>query len=586
MNFDAVQVTVNDLLSVKRKYLIPRNQREFSWEKLQIEEFWDDVTRNINYNNEHGRFEFNEYFLGTIVLSGQETSGVLDIIDGQQRLTIITITLSLASRILKEIGYEKAGESVFNTYIVAPPTSILQKEEPTAKIEKSNGKDFFRLKFQADKDYNPNIQYEEDEKLDKAGKLILDKLKKKNACQLLNKSRVGVKYSNLEYANCLESIIKMLTDYLKMVRILVGTSEDAYDIFEVLNARGISLSSIDLIKNKILQHCTQTYPADFAKQKWADIDDKLVENVSNPSITDFVRTWWLSKYGYVGKDQLYRSFKKLISDDSLSVKPQDFLNELHAEIDSYIKIVAPKDEDWKQQDQKTIYESLKALDIFDITVARPFIMAAIRLRKNKPRALTQTQFIDILRSIERFHFRFNAICKARPSGIDLMYSGFAVKLSKCTNAREVKTLLTEISNTINEKMPSESEFLGKFTQNLWYTNSKSTQKKLINYVFERLEISKRGTRELKHGLVSLEHIGSQSNFDEKHVGKIGNLIPLCFNLNEDCKNYPFPQKLEKYKESELINVQEFIQLYNGAEWTKDNVDQRSEQLAIEAYNLI
>lgn len=48
MNFNTVQNSINEILSVKRRYVIPRNQREFSWEKMQLDEFWDDVTRNIN----------------------------------------------------------------------------------------------------------------------------------------------------------------------------------------------------------------------------------------------------------------------------------------------------------------------------------------------------------------------------------------------------------------------------------------------------------------------------------------------------------------------------------------------------------
>lgn len=586
MNFDAVQVTVNDLLSVKRKYIIPRNQREFSWEKLQIDEFWDDITSNIEYDNNKKEFKFNEYFLGTIVLSGQETSGILDIIDGQQRLSIITITLSLASRILKEIGFEEAGKTVFNTYIVTPSASLLLKEEPTAKIEKSNDKNFFKEKFQAEIDYQPHIQYEEDEKLDRAGKLISKKLDKSNACRLLNKSKIGVKYSDEEYANCVAAIIKMLTDYLKMVRILVGTNEDAYDIFEVLNARGISLSSIDLIKNKILQYCTQTYPADFAKRKWGEIDDALVNSVSNSSLTDYVRTWWLSKYGYVGKDQLYRAFKKLITGSDPQTTPQTFLDNLHEEVDNYVKILSPKEEDWKQADQKAILNCLKALDIFDISVARPLILAGFRMRKEKPRAFKQKQFIAMLELIERFHFRFNAICKSRPSGTDLMYSGFAVKLSNSRDAREVSTCLSDIDIALTSKMPSESEFINKFTQNLWYTNDKSSQKKLISYIFEKIELSKRGTEELKHGLVSLEHIGSQSTFPPKHVGKIGNILPLCFNLNEASKNRELSEKIKQYEESELKNVSTFLERYDGKDWSVEQIDERSAALASEAFTVI
>lgn len=63
------------------------------------------------------------------------------------------------------------------------------------------------------------------------------------------------------------AVYRMITNYLKLVKISVGKEDDAYDIFgSVENARGINLSSIDLIKNKVFQTCTQTYPVDIAKQ--------------------------------------------------------------------------------------------------------------------------------------------------------------------------------------------------------------------------------------------------------------------------------------------------------------------------------
>ncbi|WP_178090918.1 DUF262 domain-containing protein [Plesiomonas shigelloides] len=364
MNFDTVQATVNDLLSVRRKYLIPRNQREFSWEKLQLDEFWDDITRNIRYNQETSQFEFNEYFLGTIVLSGQESSGILDIIDGQQRLTVITIFLSLISRALRTINYESAAETIFTTYIITPSTALLVKD-PSEKIGKTNGKLYFKLRFQDRTDHQPQTEYEEDNKLSYAGDYIQRKISKSSACLLLNKGKQGVKYTDEEYASCLDAITTMLTQYVKMVRISVGTEDDAYDIFEVLNARGISLSSIDLIKNAIFKNCTTTYPIDFAKKQWVEIDEIIKERDPKSSLSEYIRAWWLSKFNYVGIDQLYRSFKKTINARDSILTPQSFLNELRQDVEIYVKIIAPRESDWKQADQRSIYETLCALNIFE-----------------------------------------------------------------------------------------------------------------------------------------------------------------------------------------------------------------------------
>lgn len=191
MNFNTVQNSLNEILSVKRRYVIPRNQREFSWEKMQLDEFWDDVTRNIEYNSNTKEFSFNEYFLGTIVLAGSESSSVLEVIDGQQRLSVITIALSLISRNLRALGYENAASDIFDNYIVTNVAEAkLSKEvKRVAKLEKTNGNDYFKLKFQAKKDYEPDVIFEEDGKLKYAGDYISRKLTKGAACALLNKKR-------------------------------------------------------------------------------------------------------------------------------------------------------------------------------------------------------------------------------------------------------------------------------------------------------------------------------------------------------------------------------------------------------------
>lgn len=108
----------------------------------------------------------------------------------------------------------------------------------------------------------------------------------------------------------------MITNYLYIVRIAVDRGDDAYDIFEVLNARGINLSSIDLIKNKVFQSCTTTFPEDEARRKWVHIYEQL--GSVGETMTDYIRCWWLSKYGYIGEDQLYRSFKReILNENSL-----------------------------------------------------------------------------------------------------------------------------------------------------------------------------------------------------------------------------------------------------------------------------
>ncbi|MEL9571373.1 DUF262 domain-containing protein [Escherichia coli] len=118
MNFDATPLNIKNILSVKQRYVIPRNQREFSWEKLQLEELWQDIVRNIRLNEDGQNLECSEYFIGTIVLSGADSDDVLEVVDGQQRFSVITILLSLISRKLRSLGQDSLADDIFKTYIV------------------------------------------------------------------------------------------------------------------------------------------------------------------------------------------------------------------------------------------------------------------------------------------------------------------------------------------------------------------------------------------------------------------------------------------------------------------------------------
>lgn len=590
MNFDATPLNIKNILSVKQRYVIPRNQREFSWERLQLDELWQDITRNIKLNDNGQEFIFDEYFIGTIVLSGADSDDVLEVVDGQQRFSVITILLSLISRLLRKNGQVELAEDIFKTYIVTASQSFnrnslsVSGESVSEKLSKNSDREFFKLSFQDREAHDAKKTCDEDKKIQYAGLFLNRKLGKKALCSALLRDG-ATRYTKEDYLFCLNAIYRMITNFLKLVRISVGTEDDAYDIFEVLNARGINLSSIDLIKNKVFQSCVSTYPVDEAKTKWDFIIQCIEERDSNTTMADYVRCWWLSKFNYIGEDQLYRAFKREITDGVSNLNAANFLDELYDDVDLYCKIIAPDINDWPQQDQRDIYNSLIAFQIFNVTIPRPFILSLLRKRRHKSKILTQSTVSQCLKELESFHFKFNAVCRLRPSGIDAKYSVLAVRLDNANNKREISDVVTEASGYFLNKAPSESVFINAFAKNISYTNKKSSQRKLVMYIFEKLEKRARNTNELKLDLVSLEHIGPQSDFPITHVGMLGNLLPLCFNINHACRNYELSKKLVEYKKSNLKIVEEFIDVVEseGSDWDEGKVLSRTDELASRAY---
>ena len=143
-------------------------------------------------------------------------------------------------------------------------------------------------------------------------------------------------------------------------------------------------------------------------------------------------------------------------------------------------------------------------------------------------------------------------------------------------------------------MPSYDTFKKNFSEkgysnkNKLYTNSKN--KKEIYYIlskFEEYYQSQQGA-ELHCDLsqCNIEHINSDSDIDDVPC-KIGNLLLISESINSNITNSPFADKVKKYRESKLSNVQRFVKHYGDKqEWNKDTINLRSEHLAQLAYKSI
>ena len=108
MELKATPKSIDDVLRLQRKYIIPRFQREFSWSQDELNEIFDDLIDNIVYT-EKG-LTTNEYFIGSLVLVGDDDNTYnmeRYVVDGQQRLTTFTIAFAVLAQKFKELKEEK-----------------------------------------------------------------------------------------------------------------------------------------------------------------------------------------------------------------------------------------------------------------------------------------------------------------------------------------------------------------------------------------------------------------------------------------------------------------------------------------------
>ncbi|MFE8048613.1 DUF262 domain-containing protein [Brenneria goodwinii] len=572
MELHAYTRTISDVFSQKRKYVVPRFQRPYSWEKGQVRELIDDIFSNIKFEN--GEYSNLEYFIGSMVLIGDEKDLSMQIVDGQQRLTTLTIFLSALCQRFIEIEMRPLADSIYSNYI----SGVDDNAQKYFKLENENPKPFLQKSIQHIDKSNDEVPSTEEEKaLASSYAICLQMLSE----QSITKAFALDKKNKELYKKALISVRDQIVNNLKVIYITVKEEDEAYTIFETLNARGMNLSFVDLIKNKLFKVLIESHPDDNAKTYWRRIREELTKrDGANIDMEQFIRHWWISKYSYASKENIYPAFKKEFSKNEFSAI--NFIKDLYAGSVSYMKYFSPVVRDFPQQQDKKIYSSLLAIKNFNITQNRPIILSLFDAYTNKN--LTHANLMKMLEKIEKFHFAFNTICSMRPSGIEGSYSKAARDLRNANNKPAVANILKELDKNLKSWMPDKERFAESFCK-LKFSDELTKDKKAIQYLFLKIENYNNATAEFEPSSITIEHIAPQSDTTFNERFNIGNLIPLGENLNGRVANKRIDEKVIVYKESEFHMVREFVEEYEGnSTWDDERIKNRATTIANKFYD--
>lgn len=268
---------VRDVLSGKR-YSIDYYQREYRWQRKQVEELLEDLAEQFlsHYDPTHERkavADYGHYFLGSIILSQRESR--LFIVDGQQRLTTLTLLLILllirqgdrADRVkLEDLIYvEKYGERSFN---IAVP------ERAAAMEALFNGK-------------VPDVSAASE-----SVQTIVARFD--DLGELLDETEID--------GRSLPFFCDWLIDNVQLVEITATTDEDAYTIFETMNDRGLSLSPLDMLKGYLLSNITDTDKRNLAAGVWRERIETL-RKLGKDEDADAVKAWLRGRHAQTVRER-------------------------------------------------------------------------------------------------------------------------------------------------------------------------------------------------------------------------------------------------------------------------------------------
>ncbi len=530
----------------EEKLKVPIYQRPYSWTEKQIGEFLNDLRDTINDGDD-------EYFLGTIVLTKIESDSKLEIVDGQQRITTITIFFSTFLQLIQE---EKDKETIRVDYLSKWDKRI---GDNIPKLELSlQDNEFFKKRI-INQDFTTETTKESHQRIKKAFEIILE----------FNKTLLDNNNKDIRILYDWEDFI---IDNLKVVVITVPTDANAYTIFETLNDRGIELAQIDLLKNYLYSKASSRLQE--AQNLWVEITSKIEAEASEKMLLTYIRHHWSSTYGFVRETnkELYSKIKNKIRNQTQVIT---FLTNLKNDIDKYLAILNHNLSFWDDYDSKC-KDYIETLNYFGLAQYRPLVLTILK-------KFNDNEVKKSLKLVVSWMVRNLIMGKLGGGTLEKAYIENAVKISNgdITNARELRDVFKIL-------IPTDQEF------NEGFKVASVSKAKLARYYLSAIENYKRDKEypellvNTNPDAVNLEHIlpekdndNNYSSFTEEmkksYLKRIGNLTLMKTKENNDFKSSSFDVKKDKFKDSELWITKMIAENYDG--WDGDNIKNRQNKLA-------
>lgn len=568
MNIKPYDKTVRDLLGSKRQFVIPRFQREYSWDKKNYQEFLEDMLGNLIIKD--GRISSSQYFLGTMLFIGNFAEGTeqeIQVVDGQQRLTTITILFSAMSDIFLTLGEQTLSRQLF-AYIMTE-----DDDGNEVRILKSKTSYPFFSYFIQDKEkkMSPDATTEEEHCIKETYEYFraqLTEAKLKSMLKRKHGSEIVEALSEID-------VLKALRDQvLNSTFISISTTdrEQANKIFEILNAKGKRLAYIDLIKNKIFEVLNKVEPADFAEETWKNIKETLSFGKESVGLATFYQHFWSSKYKKVSSNKLYEAFNSTIKKSETEYT--EFIKELLKNAKIYMQIVNPKREDYNNRKEYFgIVQSLSCINnYFNVVQVR---IALLALFDTKQRGIVDfTMFRDTLSYLENFHFAYNAILANRTNRLEKIYSSFAIALRKSQTKAEAKCVIRDkLVAPLDELFPTFDSFSEKFVA-LSFTKKDKVSNVKTKYAINKLNDFYSNT-EVFSNEGTIEHIIPEE--EQGDTLNIGNLILLEDKLNVEAGHKDYANKCVVYEKSNYTWIKKFIAQHK--QWDSSMIETRAKEMA-------
>lgn len=550
-------VTFQDLIGNGKRYRVPAFQRDYSWEEEQWEDLWNDIEEMT------GSADARHYMGALVVEAASDRE--FQIIDGQQRVATLSILALAVIDTLLSLGDTEEERARNQDRAVRLRERFIGEKDPASLLESSklflndNDDAFYQ-------DYLVQLRHPNNPRgLPRSNRQLWECFRWFRARLEEKRPRPGEWFAAL--------LSETVARQLLFILITVEDELSAYVVFETLNARGLELSSTDLLKNYLFSRVN--VPADLValQRRWKT----LIDIVRQERFPDFLRYHLLCESPKIRKQRLFKQVR-----DQVRTPQQvfDLMNALEARAELFAALNDPEHEYWLENPEAKPY--VRELLLFKVRQMTPLLFAAYE-------KLSSTDFVRVLKLVSVISFRYTLISGLNTNELEPAYH------------RAAKALLTgqinrpaEVFEQLRDIYVPDDKFRRDFEVKEVVTSGQ--RKRLAKYVLCRLETDVTGVqRDFEADAGSIEHILPENPsaewsayFSEARqkdfIYRLGNLALLEPTLNRQVGNSLLADKLRLYAQSSYSQPKA-ISDAGLQEWRPAALEERQRHMAQRAVHI-
>lgn len=545
-----------DLMGNGKSYMVPQYQRDYSWTEEQWEDLWLDI---MELQPDAGK----RHYMGAVVVKA-ESDRQFFIIDGQQRIATLTIFgLAVINKLHKLKEVDRANEE----RAAALRSRFIGEKDPASLTEISklvlNAHDngFFQdYLVQLRRPTNPRS-------LPKSNRLLWN-------CFTYFERKIN---ENPSLAADGQKLAELLSEVVarRLMFILITVEDDisAYTVFETLNARGLELTTTDLLKNYLFSRLHATNDLEAIHRRW----QRLVTTVRQERFGEFLRFHYLTKHRQIRSGRLFKMVRDEVrtSEDVLNL-----VTDLEARAELFDALSDPYHSFWIEISDAKPY--IRELNLFKVRQMTPLLFAAYE-------RFDAADFVRVLKFVAVISFRYTIISGLNPSELESAYhdAARAILSGAATTPKRAFEALSSV-------YVNDARFQSDFSQLSIATSG--PRKKLAKYILCKLETDLAGRDcDFETDPGTIEHIFPENPTEEwesmiprdkfgDFIYRIGNLTLLKASTNRDLANASPDVKLHEYAGSEYA-LTKAIHAMAPDEWNAARIEARQTTLAARASHI-